>query len=229
MGEFAGSRPASFIGKNMKEKVRTIFSRKERKTIVDKSLSRAAILLLFYQIEGKYYILFTKRTEDVEHHKGQISFPGGTYHDSDKTLASTALRESFEEIGVKEEDVDILGELDDLITVSSNYIVTPFIGTLPGPYKFEINENEVEEIIEVPLSALLDKDGFREGSWVHEGRSHPTYFYQYQEHTIWGATATILKQFLDLFFNKFQVLGPAEAKRGSKERGQQDEDSGKQT
>ena len=158
----------------------------------------AAVLVPLFHHQGDYGVIFTKRSETVYHHRGQISFPGGGYEPHDLSLQHTALRESAEEIGLQPEDVHILGQLDDLLTTNSNYLVRPFVGTLPYPYPFEIDRRETASLIEVPLAFLRQHNPAQEDSRDHEGRTVRSYFFDYEEHTIWGATAKILKQFLDL-------------------------------
>ena len=135
----------------------------------------------------------------MKEHKGQVSFPGGARHEGDGTLLDTALRECTEEIGLAPSDVEILGELDDTVTAVTNYIVTPFVGIIPWPYQFKVDGWEVEEIIEVPISALMDKDCLRQKTEVIRGQRVTSYFYHYRGRVIWGATARILHQFLDIF------------------------------
>jgi len=190
--------------KKMKEKIRRVLSQRERQTIIisDVPLAPAAVLLPLYEREGEYYILFTKRTQKVQHHKGQISFPGGARHDEDQDLVGTALRETFEEIGVHPEDVEILGELDRMSTFTSNFLITPFVGIIPYPYGFTISRDEIEELVKVPISALLDKNNYREEFQVYEGMTYSASFFEYEGKVIWGATARILKQFLDLVFDE---------------------------
>jgi len=112
---------------------------------------------------------------------------------------ATALRECVEEIGLRSEDVDVLGELDDEVTTTSNYIVSPFVATIPWPYQFQTNEEEVDEIIEVPISALLDKNCLHTDTEILNGKVVDSYTYYYQERVIWGATARILNRFLNIF------------------------------
>jgi 8-oxo-dGTP pyrophosphatase MutT (NUDIX family) len=103
----------------------------------------AAVLLLLYHLEGEDRILLTVRTDRVEHHKGQISFPGGAVHDADADLSVTALRETWEEVGVRPEDVEIIGRLDGMVT-TSNFLVAPYVGVLRSvPYEFIPSELEV--------------------------------------------------------------------------------------
>jgi 8-oxo-dGTP pyrophosphatase MutT (NUDIX family) len=142
-------------------------------------------------------MLFIKRTETVKEHKGQISFPGGT-RDEGETLLDTALRECHEEIGLRAEDVEVLGELDDEVTTTSNYIVSTFVAMIPWPYQFKMSEEEIDEIIEVPISALLDKNCLQRDTEILNGKPVDSYAYHYQGRVIWGATARILNLFLDI-------------------------------
>lgn len=112
-------------------------------------------------------------------------------------MEKTALREAFEEIGLKENDVEIIGVLDDIVTVTQ-FIVTPFVGHFPYPYSFKTSPVEIADLIEVPFSHLLGENCFSEREILRMGRRERVYAYQYGEHIIWGATARILKQFLDL-------------------------------
>ena len=188
----------------MREKIKRILSQRERQTfiITDVPLAPAAVLLPLYEREGEYWMLFTKRTQKVAYHKGQISFPGGARDEEDRDLMDTALRETFEEIGVKPEDVEILGELDRMGTLTSNFLITPFVGIIPHPYEFTIARDEIDELVEVPISALLDRNNYREEFQVYEGMTYQGSFFDYEGKVIWGATAKILKQFLDLVFGE---------------------------
>ncbi|MBI4301420.1 MAG: CoA pyrophosphatase [Chloroflexi bacterium] len=159
----------------------------------------AAVLLPICQRDGDYYVLFTERTHRVEHHKGQISFPGGAWDEGDQSLVLTALRESAEEVGIRVDDVDVLGELDDVAT-HSNFLVSPVVGWIPYPYDFTINSDEVEKVIMVPLSTLLDKENVTLDPRVSRDRPYWGYNYNYEGQVIWGATAAILTQFLDVVF-----------------------------
>ena len=183
----------------MKEKLRQFFSRRQKKRIFDPRRIPSAVLLPLYHKEGQCHLLFIKRTEKVKEHKGQIAFPGGTYEDRDGTLVNTALRESTEEINLKAEDVEILGEMDDELSLTTNYVITPFVSLIPWPYQFKMNEDETEEIIEAPISALLDKDCLHQEIDILDGEAITSYSYHYQDKVIWGATARILNKFLDIY------------------------------
>ena len=181
----------------VKQKLRQFLSQRQKQHIVDASRVPAGVLLPVYCKQGQYCILFTKRTEQVKEHKGQISFPGGAYQEGDGRLVNTALRECTEEIGLVAEEVEILGELDD--TITSNYIISPFVAFIPWPYQFKVDGSEVAQLVEVPISALLDKGCQRQETEIIEDEAVVSYFYHYQGRVIWGATARILKQFLDIF------------------------------
>ncbi len=181
----------------MKQKLKQALSLRQKQRIVDSSRISAAVLLPIYYKQGQYYILFIKRTEWVEKHKGEISFPGGAHEERDKTMLDTALRECAEEIGLMPDKVEILGELDDVVSVKTNYVITPFVALIPWPYQFKVDGKETEEIIEVPISALLDKGYSRQE--LRGGETVTSYFYNYQGRVIWGATARILNKFLGVF------------------------------
>jgi len=183
----------------MKDKIRKALYQRRKKTVTDDRLRPSGVLAPLFSKDGEHHILFTKRTEKVEHHKGQISFPGGAYDEEDGTLMVTALRESCEEIGLKSKDIEILGELDDIVT-TTRFIISPFVGFIPYPYDFSISRDEIDELIEVPINALLDENICREELVNQEGEFSPVYFYEYNGHVIWGATARILRQLLDLVF-----------------------------
>lgn len=181
----------------MKQRLRQVLSLRQKQRIVDPKRISAAVLVPIYDKEGQYYILFIKRTEWVEKHKGEISFPGGVHEEGDETLLATALRECAEEIGLVPDQVEILGELDDEVSVKTNYIISPFVALIPWPYQFKVDGKETEEIIEAPILALLNKGYSRQS--IREGETVTKYYYHYQGRVIWGATARILNKFLDIF------------------------------
>jgi len=183
----------------MEQRLKQALSRRRKQRITGAKLVPSAVLVPIYFRQGQYCILFTQRTERVKEHKGQISFPGGARQEGDKTLLDTALRESAEEIGLAPGEVEVLGELDDALTATSNYVVSPFVGLIPWPYQFKVDGWETEEIIEVPILALMEKSSRRQETEVIRGREITSYFYHYQGKIIWGATARILHQFLEIF------------------------------
>ena len=163
----------------------------------DPDLMSAGVLLLLYTKGEDICVLLNKRTNRVEHHKGEISFPGGAQDPEDATILDTALRETHEEMGVETMDVEILCRLDPVST-RSLFLITPFVGTIPASYPFRASGVEVAEILEVPIPALVSqlsssKPVKGEGTEQDSGQT-----YTYGEHLIWGATARILTQFLGL-------------------------------
>ena len=164
----------------------------------------AAVLVPLYQHHGDYGVIFTQRSDTVYHHRGQISFPGGGHETQDASLQHTALRESAEEIGLQPAHVQVLGQLDDLLTTGSNYLVRPFVGTIPYPYPFILDRRETASIIEVPLTWLRQHNPPAQAHRHQTGRLVQSFFFDYNGQVIWGATAKIVKQFLDL-------LGPLPA------------------
>jgi 8-oxo-dGTP pyrophosphatase MutT (NUDIX family) len=179
------------IRKSLSEHPKTVSAAQE--------FTPAAVLIPIFKKDGEPHILLTLRTETVASHKGQISFPGGTREEVDRDLLATALRETHEEVGIRPNDVEVLGELDDLLAVT-NFMVTPFVGVFPYPYDFRVSSEEIAELIEIPLSFFVDPSNRRTEEWLHRGRYHTVYFYDYGRHTVWGVTARILKGFVDLCF-----------------------------
>ena len=159
---------------------------------------QAAVLLPFYETAEGPHLILTKRTERVPTHKGQISFPGGGFQDGDRDLFATALRETEEEIGLRRSDVTVVGVLDDTVTAASAHVVRPFVGLVPHPYIFRLDAFEIEQLVHLPLRPLMEPNCFREEIWDRDGRPHAVYFYEYGGQTIWGLTARILKQFVEV-------------------------------
>ena len=160
-------------------------------------LVSAGVLVLLYAKDGDICVLLNKRTNRVEHHKGEISFPGGAQDPEDATILDTALREADEEMGVHRKDVGILCRLDQ-VTTRSLFSITPFVGTVPSSYPFRASGTEVAEVLEVPLTVLLDPSNWRETVRAGESGQNIEYSYAFGEHLIWGATARMLTQLLGL-------------------------------
>jgi 8-oxo-dGTP pyrophosphatase MutT (NUDIX family) len=163
------------------------------------SRRQAAVLLPLFKNASEYHLIFTKRTETLKHHKGQVSFPGGSFESADGDLLTTALRESYEEIGIHPEHVTILGRLDDSPTVSTPFTISPFVGVIPHPYTFRPNPVEVALVFDVPLAVLADPAVGR--SYVRardDGAISEDYEFHVNGHVIWGATARIIHHFLSV-------------------------------
>jgi len=165
----------------------------------DPTRRQAAVLLPLFRNATDYHLLFTKRTETVRHHKGQVSFPGGSFELADGNLRTTALRESYEEVGIQPEHVSILGRLDDLATFSTSFTISPFVGLIPYPYPFRPNPLEVAIVFDSSLSALADPTVQRRYVRARDdGATIEDYEFHVNGHVIWGATARIIHDFLSL-------------------------------
>jgi len=170
------------------------------------SLKRAAVLIPLFKAAAEYRVLFTKRTDRVEAHKGQISFPGGKIEEEDGSPLETALREADEEIGLSRKDVTVLGQMDDARTVSSNFIVHPFVGLIPYPYEFKTSAMEVKELLDVPFDVFLSGDSAGENTpVVYEGVTYQSLAYRYKGEVIWGATARIMQNLVNLVKRKLDL------------------------
>lgn len=157
----------------------------------------AAVIAPVVERDGDPSLLFTKRADHLSDHPGQMSFPGGGREPIDEDLRATALREANEEIGLERDEVDFVGRLDDIRTVT-RYSVRPFVARIPDR-TYEPCDEEVAEIAVLSLAALTDLDNYES-----ERRDHPYYgdirlhFFYVNGYTVWGATARMLVQFLEL-------------------------------
>ena len=172
----------------MKQHIEEILRHRKKEKISSANLRSSAVLMPLFYDQGQYYILLTERSDQVNFHKGQVCFPGGTQQPSDSSLRQTALRETEEEIGLKTEDIEILGELDDSVALSSNCVISPFVAFIPYPYTLRIDGREVKGTFSVPLSFFMDEANFKDDH----------YAYEYAGHIIWGATARIVRHFIGL-------------------------------
>ena len=172
----------------------------------DRSLVRAGVLLLLYPRSEELHVLLTRRTSDVEHHKNQVSFPGGSVDERDADIVRTALRETQEEIGISPGHVEVLGLFNDVWT-PSGFRITPVIGFLPALPPLNINGQEVEEILEVPVSFFVEPKNARVKTMTRKGLAVDVYFYQYGSNEIWGATAAMLRSFLTALHEYLMTRG----------------------
>ena len=174
-----------------------VLAHRVKQTVADSSLTPAAVMLLLYPKDGEYCVLLNKRSDQVEYHKGEISLPGGARDPEDRDSLETALRETEEEMGIQRSDVTVLGELDEVAT-RSRFRVQVYVGTIQYPYPFKPSTVEIAEVLEVPLSTMTDPSNLRLESRWEEGELVTTPSYAYNSHLIYGATARILQQFLEL-------------------------------
>ena len=156
----------------------------------------AAVLVPLYVRERELWTLFTKRSEAVESHKGQIAFPGGMEALDDASPWETAIRETEEEIGVPRKAILRIGALPE-VTTFTGFRIRPFVGAIPYPFDFRHDPREVESVIEMPIRVLMGPTLVEERAVTWKGRSVPTPVYHVKGHVIWGATAFLLSSLLE--------------------------------
>lgn len=164
-------------------------------TDVEGSSLKAGVLVLLYPREGRLHLVLTRRTDSVDFHKGQISFPGGRL-EAGEGLEQAALREAQEELEVDPDSPRILGMLTPLYVPPSNYCIYPVVALTEDRPEFQPSQLEVEEILEIPLEHLLDPQNVRREIWTFRGTDVEVPFYAFGEHKIWGATAMVLAELI---------------------------------
>ena len=169
----------------------------ENEVVRTENLIEAAVLIPIVERNNGLKVILTKRSNNLKQHPGQVSFPGGKSEKTDKSLVATALRETREEIGINNKNVEILGQLSKHVTITG-FKITPFIGKIRTGFSTKIQTSEVSEIFEVPLSYLSNPKNFRVESVKWKGKKRFFYSIPYGPYYIWGATARILKNLADL-------------------------------
>lgn len=188
--------------------------------LVDNTQARsAAVLMPLWEDQGQAQVVFTKRTESLPTHAGQISFPGGATDPDDPDLAFTALRETCEEIGVCLDEARVVAQLDQMVTIS-NFLVTPFVGILEPETQFQPNPEEVERLVVVPLAKVLDRQSYQPTQVDWQGMQFEYEALSHSGDVIWGATARILLNLLDRLGESAGVIAAAGLGRDPKRAGQ---------
>lgn len=160
-------------------------------------IKKSAVLLLLFPENGSFNLLFIKRAENGSKHSGQIAFPGGKFEEVDNVLKNTALRETEEEVGIKEDDIKILKSLTSLFIPVSNFSVNPFVGMIDYKPKIIMNPDEVQEVFSLNIQEVLAAKRIEKTINVRN-QIITTPFYVFKEFEIWGASAMILSEFIDL-------------------------------
>jgi len=153
----------------------------------------AAVLMPLIAINQHLHVLFTKRTETVMSHKGQISFPGGMAEKADRNPSATALRETEEELGIKQTSIELLGRLDPIQTFT-NILIYPLVGFLEWPLTLQLSRDEVSKVILIPLEWLANPSNSSRRNY--NGHSDVIFFQPYEGEVLWGITATMTKKLI---------------------------------
>lgn len=196
------------------EQLARILQTREKVQLPVRDMVVAAVLMPLFMKDGHVHVLLTKRSDLVEHHRGEISFPGGKRDPEDPDLMSCALREASEEVGILPSDVRVVGELDDFYTVATRFLVVPFVGMIPYPYEFRPSEREIAGLLSVPLEVFFDPSRRSEEIWTVRGEPMAVVFYSWEDHVIWGATARILKHFTEVMHEGMETLSPCQGSGG---------------
>lgn len=195
----AASTPISMRSNELPDRLERHLSNHTPKVRVEWDARLAAVLIPLYETEDGWQVLFTRRTEHLDSHQGQVSFPGGVVEARDANPQETALRETEEEIGIPAEKVKILGTLDSLLTVTQFQIV-PIVGLIPWPVDLTINTMEVARVFSVPVAWLANKSNLEVRTRQFPLSDRPIdvyYFKPFEGEVIWGATARLTINFLD--------------------------------
>ncbi len=175
----------------------------------------SAVLVPILSGDGEDRLLFTKRTQTLNSHKGQVCFPGGKRSPEDPDLVATALREAEEEVGIRPADVELLGVLDDVATLTG-FTITPVVGRIRAPYPFRPNPAEIDRLLEVPLAELLVPEAIAlEERITPGGQVLNIYSFWAEGDLVWGATARITKRFVDLLTDSDTPMAPELPDQGS--------------
>ena len=167
------------------------------KVIEGADLTLAGVMVLLFQREEEYTVILNRRTRMVGHHKGEISFPGGRMEAGDEGLLDTALRETFEEMGISREKIQVLGRIDDMQT-KTGYMIRPFVGVIDYPYNYRLSNEEVEEVLEMPVAGLFSPEYQRDEIRITGKKQDKAPVYVYEGNVVFGATARILHNLADI-------------------------------
>lgn len=177
-----------------KQHIKELLKNHSPRKIEKPDFRKSAVMMLIMNKNNEACVLVTKRTLSVSSHKGQMSLPGGRYEESDGNLLATALRETHEEVGIPQSDIEVLGQFDEFLSIAG-YHVESFIGAVKYPYQYTINRHEIDDYVEVPLSIFTEKRYDKIQQVEYEGRKLNIYYYFYNGFEIWGLTARILTDF----------------------------------
>lgn len=166
-----------------------------------KKYKKAAVLILMVCIDGEWNLLFTKRSESLKNHRGQVAFPGGGFELDDHDLISTAMREANEEIGILSQSVHVIGTMPEFLT-NSDFLVTPVVAVLDWPINLSIAEAEVSKVFTIPMDWLSEAENWEERVYTHPSGWHGrvVFFKPYEDEVLWGISAKITVELLSILF-----------------------------
>lgn len=182
------------------EKIISVLQSRTPERIPGNGHKAAAVLIPIQERDDGDYLVLTKRGDDLPTHKGQIAFPGGRVHPEDSDIFHTALRESHEEIGISPEHVRVLGRMDEF-TAGYGIVVTPVIGVIPARYRFQLDIAETAAVASVPIRSLMEPKNYVKDAHMSPGGHASYHFYVNNGWDVWGVTARILVQFLQLAYD----------------------------
>lgn len=185
-------KPADF--EVFKETLRNNLKNREKRSINFPGYRKAAVMMLFFEKNGKPHVLLQLRTDRVSTHKGQVSMPGGSFDSTDRDLLQTALRETHEETGIDPSLIEVIGEFDEYISIMG-FQVNVFTGALNREVEYKACDDETEQLLEVPFSLFYNEEYYKCEKLTHEGREFDVYYYDFNGITVWGMTARILTDF----------------------------------
>jgi len=161
------------------------------------SMKKAAVLVGLFKKNDEWCFSLIRRPMNEKNHPGQIALPGGAM-EKNETLMNTALREAFEEVGIKPEDVKIIGQLTPVPVPVSEYLIYPFVGVIDYEPEWVINEDEVEKIFILRMSELISSDNGYTEMWDLRGNKVEVPIFNVMNETVWGATAAVLSELIDI-------------------------------
>ncbi len=166
----------------------------------ERSLISAAVLVPLVERADEIYMLLTRRSDELPSHAGQVSFPGGKAQEDDVDATATALRETHEEVGIEPSLVSVIGFLDRYET-RTGFSILPVVGMIDPSFDLTIDDREVAEVFEVPVSFLMNPDNHQRHSAEYQGTRRFYYAMPYKDYYIWGATAGMLKSMYEILYD----------------------------
>lgn len=185
---------STYSFEDFKKEITNKLSSRNKRSIDFPDFRKSAVLMLFLEKNNSPHVVLTLRSDKVSTHKGQVAFPGGSHDEDDKDFLETALRETYEEIGLHQSLIEILGEYDEYISIMGFHVYV-FVGALKDIPEYNICEDEIAELIEVPFSLFYNEEYTKTERVLYDGNEYDVYYYDYNGITIWGMTARILTDF----------------------------------